>query len=260
QQECSIQQKDKPPAMKHTLEDASCPKSPADWRDLGGDFCYYFDLKNLVNWVDASFLCLRRGGTLGGIHSPEESQVLQNFLKFVQTKEYFKRHYLHIGLHRDFRDVEFAWADGQHYDYQNWDHNEGINEQEYCVVVNSYEMKWHDVGCPHQAGYICTVRKVPAFKVLKAEVASKEVLNQTMVNTTPIYSGYSTTSYVATIIGVLLISGFVGVCASEPTVFSTSYCVFRKFKQEMRFQMHYRKYEGGSGKGLEDENMYANVI
>ncbi|KAG8183915.1 hypothetical protein JTE90_029022 [Oedothorax gibbosus] len=227
---------DKTPAMKRNLEDVSCPDRPKDWRDLGGDFCYYFDLKDTVSWYEANFRCLRRGGTLAGIHSAEESLILQNYLKFMQTSIYYKWHYVHIGLHRDFR-VEFAWADGVPYDFKNWEHNDGENEVEKCVMVNTDTMKWHDIDCTQARGYICSVLKIH-------ESINEEGLKNTVIN------GYSTTVYVATVIGVLLLSSILGVI-----VF---YCCFRKFKKEMRLQMHYRKYESGSGKVF-DGDTYANA-
>lgn len=38
-----------------------CPKELDDWRDLGGDYCYYFETGKSVNFYEAIFDCKRRG-------------------------------------------------------------------------------------------------------------------------------------------------------------------------------------------------------
>ncbi|XP_054706985.1 macrophage mannose receptor 1-like [Uloborus diversus] len=82
-----------PPVLKQSMTESACPEDFPDWKDLGGDMCYFFEVENEVSWFQASFMCLQRGGSLVSIHSQAEVDVLHQFVLF--TKEQ-----LHIGLHR----------------------------------------------------------------------------------------------------------------------------------------------------------------
>ncbi|KAG8171070.1 hypothetical protein JTE90_018327 [Oedothorax gibbosus] len=117
-------------------------------------------------------------------------------------------------------------------------------------MVHTGNMKWHDVDCVRANGYACSIIKGKNHDdVSSNHVQGRE--DKETVCTTLISSGYSTTVYIATIIGVLLISSFLGVVIC--------YCIFRKFKQEIRLQMHYRHYENDSERVTVGENMYANI-
>ena len=40
---------------------AHCPTELDDWRDLGGEYCYYIETNKDVNFYEAHFDCGRRG-------------------------------------------------------------------------------------------------------------------------------------------------------------------------------------------------------
>ncbi|KFM78117.1 Macrophage mannose receptor 1, partial [Stegodyphus mimosarum] len=136
------------------LENSFCPEEPDEWRDLGGERCYYFDTKSAVTWYEANFICMRRGGTLVSIHSQEEVDVLHQFVRYTQFS-------LHIGLYRHMQyDEEFVWADGSNFDFTFWDADEPNSEDEKCVEMLTGTMEWNDISCQQKRGFICSMPKM----------------------------------------------------------------------------------------------------
>ncbi|XP_054707983.1 macrophage mannose receptor 1-like [Uloborus diversus] len=144
-----------PPILPVTVPGATCPEEPEDWRDLGGDKCYFFETGVEVNWFEASFLCLQRGGTLASLHSPEELDVLRSFVQFTKNE-------LHIGLYQQVKGGrEFIWSDQTPFDFQqNWDAGEPNRDIESCSVIYTSNMKFHNYMCDERRGYICATKKV----------------------------------------------------------------------------------------------------
>lgn len=64
-----------PPVLKLPARDSHCPMELDDWRDLGGEYCYYIQMENPINFYEASFDCRRRG-----------KYILYNTnIKYIQT-------------------------------------------------------------------------------------------------------------------------------------------------------------------------------
>ncbi|XP_054707922.1 macrophage mannose receptor 1-like isoform X2 [Uloborus diversus] len=165
------QTSDNPIVLTQTIKESFCPSEPDDWRDLGGDMCYFFDFEKTVTWYEANFMCMFRGGNLVSIHSKQESDVLHEFI--IHTKRE-----LHIGLHRQLQGgKDFAWSDKSELDWINWDSGEPNRDHENCAEILTFTMKWNDVVCDLKKGYICSIRKI-APKLITITNLTVEKLSQ----------------------------------------------------------------------------------
>ncbi|PRD33326.1 UNVERIFIED_CONTAM: Macrophage mannose receptor 1 [Trichonephila clavipes] len=127
-----------------TLNDRRGRKSS---REFPFRCCIYFSLTK-----NSYFLLI--GGTLLSIHSEDEVNMLRNFVKYTQ-------YVVFIGLYRHMKyDEEFVWADGSPVDFTLWNPNEPNNDKEQCVEMRTETMKWNDVTCYNQRGYICSIHKI----------------------------------------------------------------------------------------------------
>ncbi|GIY52804.1 secretory phospholipase A2 receptor [Caerostris darwini] len=183
-----------PPQLKSSVENSYCPEKPPEWRDLGGDYCYYIDMETHVTWYKANFLCMRRGGALLSIHSKEEVDMLSHFVQYSQ-------HVIHIGLYRQMNlDEEFVWADKSELDLAFWDSNEPNDESEQCVELKTGDMKWNDINCNQERGFICSIHKIPP--------------NNTIEEKSQLFScqkrGFSNGALVGVIICVLFVAVLIG--------------------------------------------------
>ncbi|GFS75495.1 brevican core protein [Nephila pilipes] len=181
-----------PPVLKPSVADSYCPE-PKGWRDLGGDFCYYFDTKASITWATANFECMRRGGTLLSIHSEDEVNMLRNFVKYT-------RYVVLIGLHRHMQyEEEFVWADGSPVDFTMWNPNEPNNDKEQCVEMITETMKWNDVICSNQRGYVCSVRKILPNRTTETPYKSGCM------------NGFTVSALLGVIFCILFVAALVGV-------------------------------------------------
>lgn len=145
--------KDHPPVLKNSLKGWKCPETSKEWRDLGGEFCYYFDTKSRKQWHEANFECHRKGGSLASIHSKPESRILHPFIKYTQ-------HALFIGLYKDDTGA-YSWSDGTRFNFTHWAVAEPNNSTEKCGELWTSNMTWNDVSCDARKGFVCSVKKVP---------------------------------------------------------------------------------------------------
>lgn len=50
-----------PPVLKPPARNSHCPADFEGWRDLGGEYCYYFETEKAQNFYKAQFNCNRMG-------------------------------------------------------------------------------------------------------------------------------------------------------------------------------------------------------
>ncbi|XP_054706986.1 macrophage mannose receptor 1-like [Uloborus diversus] len=182
------------PVLTSSVKRSVCPEEPDDWRDLGGDTCYFFETEIGTTWYKASFKCLQRGGNLVSIHSKEELDVLKQFVRYIKFES------LMIGLHRDAADGnKFSWSDRSPVDFTNWDEGEPNSDMEHCSVAYTTSMKFHNHLCEEPRGYICAVRKT-----LPHAAATDDSLSKCT-------NCISTSTFAGVVVCILFIEGLLGV-------------------------------------------------
>ncbi|KAG8179317.1 hypothetical protein JTE90_021985 [Oedothorax gibbosus] len=241
---------DKPPVLKRTTDGTSCPDVQPSWRDLGGDFCYYFEAKYLLSWYEANFFCMRRGGTLLILNTQEEAQILQNFVKFKISSVYYQHHALFIGLYRHMQhDEEFVWVDGQlRRNFTLWAKDEPNTEKEQCVEMRSVDMLWNDIDCKGARGYICSVQKASSRQAPDGNTTTIHHYSPTC---------YTTTVLVAVVVCVLFFSGLIGVIVFY---FCFSSARYERMKKNSNTKLQGNKPQYRSEIVVYDDGTYADMI
>uniref|UniRef100_A0A4W6EUB7 C-type lectin domain-containing protein n=1 Tax=Lates calcarifer TaxID=8187 RepID=A0A4W6EUB7_LATCA len=103
-------------------------------------------------WVDAEHACIKVGGNLASIHSPEENVFLAQLIERVTG------HRLHtwIGGHDAVREGTWLWSDGTEFDYVRWSLGEPNNYGiEHCIEMNWGGNYWNDQKCHHGKPFVC---------------------------------------------------------------------------------------------------------
>ncbi|KAG8179318.1 hypothetical protein JTE90_021986 [Oedothorax gibbosus] len=185
-----------PPTLNTEIAESVCPQHPYGWKDLGGNYCYFFETTKHYTWYVANFMCMERGGSkLVGIHSQEEETMLHNFVKFKQNGIY-------IGLYRQEGKV-FAWADGSPVNFTNWDRNEPSFGTEKCVEMRTNAMNWNDVECSGLKGFICYIPKIA--------VLPNQTYRSSSVEPITCKDGFSGGTVVGVIFCAMMVTALIGV-------------------------------------------------
>ncbi|XP_063066766.1 macrophage mannose receptor 1, partial [Engraulis encrasicolus] len=118
---------------------------------LYGDSCYHFESEEVRNWNDAEQYCVRQGGHLASIHSPEEVGF---FVAHMPSTSW-------VGLSDSQTEGTWVWTDGSASDYLSWETDQPDNWQgnEDCVHLRGtghYQPgKLNDQPCSYSFPFVC---------------------------------------------------------------------------------------------------------
>ncbi|XP_036391089.1 galactose-specific lectin nattectin-like [Megalops cyprinoides] len=98
---------------------------PAGWTEFQSR-CFLFSSKKKP-WIQAEKHCLKLGGNLASVHSPQEYHLIQ---KFTTENAW-------IGGHDAVEEGQWLWSDGSPFLYTKWTPRQPDNHnEEDCLCIN----------------------------------------------------------------------------------------------------------------------------
>ncbi|KAK0402065.1 hypothetical protein QR680_016125 [Steinernema hermaphroditum] len=110
--------------------------------------------QNTLTWAQARDHCMKQGGHLASIHSPEESAFIAKL-----GKDLFIRSDLWIGGERVAKST-YTWIDESAWDYTLWNEKQpNVDAGNDCLqIFDANLLKWANYDCARQYASICKIK------------------------------------------------------------------------------------------------------